>query len=157
MICGNVSVATIPLASGATLAFEPAPVSSRLWRQLRIGELIEEAILSVKGIAEALAVSLPASVLSYEPIETTHRAGRRRPGPKSLLTDALLREVVVPAYLAGGRRGLQAVQVALKAAGYPGSGPAAEVTNDQARAAVRKSRELGILPPAGRGRNATLQ
>ena len=160
LVCGNVAVESVPL-NGQRGQFEdgpPVPVGAGVWRRLRIGELVEEAIESVRAFSTSMASRLPADLVGadanlrdvlgiYRNLAGEDR-GRTRPGPKSLMTDALLREIVVPAYLSGGRKGLQSVQRALQAAGYPGSGPSFNVTNDQARAAVRKARALGMIPSA---------
>lgn len=164
LVCGNVIVETVPLATRGP-EFEdraPVPVTAGLWRQLRIGELVDEALESTRSLAVTLASQFPWDLVRGDPeLETSfgiyadiagreQKRTRPRPGPKSILTPALLREVVAPAYAAGGRRALQSVQRALQEAGYPGSGPSFDVTNDQARAAVRKARELNLIPPAKR-------
>ncbi len=162
LVCGHVAVETVPLGSQGA-EFEDRPplhVSAAVWRRLRIGELVEEAIESVRSLSVALTSKLPYDLARDDPKladvfgvfrdVATQEHERARPGPKSILTDDLLREIVVPAYLTGGRKGLQSVQRALQAAGYPGSGPNFDVTNDQARAAVRKARALKIIPPAVR-------
>lgn len=161
LVCGHVAVETVPLGQGAEFeARLPLHVNAAVWRRLRIGELVEEAIESVRSISVALTSKLPYDLAEDDPKladvfglyrdVATQEYERARPGPKSILTADLLREIVVPAYLSGGRKGLQSVQRALQAVGYPGSGPNFDVTNDQARAAVRKARALKIIPPAVR-------
>jgi hypothetical protein len=72
---------------------------------------------------------------------------RPRRGPQRLLSLDDLATVVAPAYLTGGRKPVVAVRDALsKHRGEP-------VTMDQARKAVVRAREAGLLPPAkGQGK-----
>jgi hypothetical protein len=68
---------------------------------------------------------------------------RRRRGPERALSVEALTTVVKPAYEKGGRKPVVAVRDALsKQRGEP-------VTMDQARKAVVRAREIGVLPPAG--------
>jgi hypothetical protein len=89
---------------------------------------------------------------THEALAGAAPAGARR-GPKRLLTEDVLRTVVAPAYITGGRRPVMAVRKALEAARFGGSGPKGEVTIDQARKAVVQARAAGVIPAAsGRGR-----
>jgi len=71
-----------------------------------------------------------------------------RSGRPPMLTDDELRNVVAPAYLAGGRKPVQAVREALERHQMPGAGHQGEVTIDQARKNVQRARQLGFIPKA---------
>ena len=79
----------------------------------------------------------------YESLAAEGVPNRPQRGPKRLLCLDDLTTVVKPAYLTGGRKPVVAVRKAMsKHRGQP-------VTMDQARKAVVRAREAGVLPPAG--------
>ena len=124
-----------------------AEISSALWRSMPIGDLIERAIANQKSDYKLIAEyhrgqgeEVAAGVYESLAAEVPNRPQR---GPKRLLSLDDLTTVVKPAYLTGGRKPVVAVRKAMsKHRGQP-------VTMDQARKAVVRAREAGVLPPAG--------
>jgi hypothetical protein len=124
-------------------------INSALWRSIPIGDLIERAIANQKGDYTLIAEwhrnqgeEVAASV--YESLAAEAEVpDRPQRGPKRLLSLDDLTQVVKPAYLTGGRRPVVAVRDAMSK--HRGQ----SVTMDQARKAVVRAREAGILPPAG--------
>lgn len=149
----EVQISTIGLQpfGGMTMSPLPSPspvaIDSALWRAIRIGELVDETIAEVRMGAHELRPALPEDDEWLTRVAQSEE-GRARRGPRPSLTPTLAAEVVAPAYKSGGLRPVKAVRSALEAVGFPGSGPTGEVTIDQARKAVARSRDLGILPPA---------
>lgn len=150
LYAGDVRVLTIsqPLP---TNQISPLPtraevqVGSVLWRAIRLGDLVDEAIQRVRHSAVLVQQQIDDEHLEHI-ASAEGRKGRK--GPLPSVTAELAAEVVAPAYKSGGSRPVVAVQGALADAGLPGSGPGGEVTIDQARKAVVRARELGLLPPA---------
>lgn len=157
LVCGRVEVKTVAQLEtdhedtlGATP--EPRHINSALWRQLPIGQLVDESVETVQHLAEEMFRASNRD--HFKVLVDLNRPGKR-PGPQSSLTFELLRNVVAPAFRAGGRKGVVAVQRAMQEAGYPGSGPDGGVTIDQARKAVTKARRMRLLEPAGRRHQAS--
>jgi hypothetical protein len=73
-----------------------------------------------------------------------------RSGRPPMLSEDELRDVVAPAYLAGGRKPVQAVRDALERHQMPGAGRQGEVTIDQASKNVQRARQLGFIPKAAK-------
>lgn len=147
---GGVEVHTVnvPSASGPITPMPHrarAGVSSSLWRAIRIGDLVDETIRRVRDGAGAVAAVVDDEHLAQVAGAEERRAKR---GPRPGVSPQVAAQVVAPAYLSGGRRPVVAVQEALQTAGLAGSGPAGEVTIDQARKAVARTRALGFLPAA---------
>lgn len=136
----------------------PRQVNATIWRQIPLGELIEEAFAQERRSVEYFDRP-PVRPRSPEDEEARRKRlaerkaelERTKPkrGPKSSLTPQVL-DVVSKAYAVGGRRPVQAVRQALEDAGYPGAGPHKDVTIDQARKAVMKAREVGLIAPANK-------
>lgn len=152
LVCTAVQVLSTPTdaSSAYDRSFEPGrdpeTVSAGIWRQVRIGELVEEATRDARGVASVLGDRLPPDTLAlYESVAKAEVAAVR-PGPKVRLTADLLLGIVIPAYLTGGRTPLKSVQRALTDAGYNNG----YVTIDQARAAVRKAKKLTDLDSPAR-------
>jgi hypothetical protein len=143
---------------------EPLPVLGRytdigsaLWRSIPIGDLIERSIALQKDHYKVL-VDLarsddPARRKGWEDMARKFKypdgdePDRPRRGPQRLLSLDDLATVVAPAYLTGGRKPVVAVRDALS------KNKREPVTMDQARKAVVRAREAGMLPPAhGRGK-----
>ena len=124
-------------------------IDSRVWRSLRIGELVEATADMLRRDSDKVALAIGDDYIKRSvalPAPSTRR-GRRSP-----LTSKLLAEVVGPAYLTAPRRPVQAVQAALaECADFQGSGPCGDVTIDQARKAVARARRAGLIPPAVKG------
>ena len=133
-------------------------IGSALWRSIPIGDLIERSIAArkvyYKGLVSmARSAADPATRKGWEGMARAFEypdgdePDRPRRGPQRLLSLDDLATVVAPAYLTGGRKPVVAVRDAL-AERKRGS-----VTMDQARKAVVRAREAGIVPPAhGRGK-----
>jgi hypothetical protein len=131
-------------------------IGSALWRSIPIGDLIERAIAEKKAEFKRLAEwarGLRQDHINQEAIAREieslidEEPDRPRRGPQRLLSLDDLATVVAPAYLTGGRKPVVTVRDALsKHKGEP-------VTMDQARKAVVRARDAGVLPPAkGRGK-----
>ena len=165
LFCGGLSVKTVPGALGVTdLLAEmselnvlghdvTAQVTARLMRLLPVGALVENAMQGPRRALERFGDRMPADMRqSLEQDANLPSRDTVKPGPKPLLSDELLRTVVVPAYLAGGRAPVRAVQEALAAAGFNNG----HVSIDQARKAVSRARHADppLLGPA-RGRKRT--
>lgn len=96
--------------------------------------------------AVAFWVDEPVSA-NAGPIERAAKTDQRpRRGPEPMIPDSVVQSVVVPAYLDGGSKPVEAVRVALER--WQGKGT---VTRDRAAAAVKRARRHGWLPATGRG------
>lgn len=131
-------------------------ITSPLLRGIRSAAVIAEAAVSERGriheLYEQLQREYPdllAPEFVREGIEPVIYGEDEKPrrGPKPLLDDAALRDVVAPAYLMAARKPVQAVREALAAAipAYKG-----EVSSDIGRKAVSAARARGFIPPAKR-------
>lgn len=150
LYAGDVRVLTLNVPSGSgeapVMPFKArVGVNSSLWRAIRIGDLVEETIQRVRRTATAVAEQVDDEHLAQVAGAEERRVKR---GPRPGVTPQVAAEVVAPAYLSGGQRPVVAVRESLQEAGYAGSGPSGEVTIDQARKAVARTRQLGILPAA---------
>jgi hypothetical protein len=68
-------------------------------------------------------------------------------GAKPVHDPEVLRDVVAPAHLGGGRKPVVAVRLALQESGaLPGVGPNGEVTHGQAKRAVELAKRAGYIP-----------
>jgi hypothetical protein len=140
-----------------------AEIGAALWRSIPIGELIERGITGSRASYKILADITrntgadpvrgdrtgDAAVRHYESlIGDDGELTRPRHGPRRQLSLDDLANVVAPAYLtAPGRKPVVAVRDALS------KHKREPVTMDQARKAVMRAREAGLLPPArGRGK-----
>lgn len=131
-----------------------AEITSPVMRALRTSEVIEAAQeplrQAVLKISESFVRKWGPSPSGRTPEEVA--SGRydpqpvRRRGPRPLLSDQVLREVVAPTYLLSAHKPVQAVRVALEESEVLGS----RVTIDQARKAVAAARARGFIPPARR-------
>ena len=132
-------------------------VTSPVVRAARFAELVAESRAAFAWqdwatLARAAhGTDAPTSLLGrFASIASPDANTRTRRGPKPMLDDAVLQDVVAPAYLAAGRHPAQAVREVLEREGFL----PAPVSADQARKAVARARAAGYLPPAktGRGR-----
>jgi hypothetical protein len=136
-----------------------AEISSALWRSIPIGDLIERSIAFRKNHYKVLAEAARQGDLihrgpddetaarAYESLADDGEPDRPRRGPQRQLSLDDLTRVVAPAYLTGGRKPVVAVQKALS------KHKRQTITMEQARKAVVRAREAGVLPPAkGRGK-----
>lgn len=122
-------------------------VGARTVRGLAVGSVIQQSRQTLQDDPRWESVPDPIrqaaqDVLSVQP--------PRRPGPQHVVPEAVLAEVVAPAYLRGGRHTTRAVQEALGAAGYGDKGPGSLASPDRAKKAVRRARDLGLIAPAER-------
>jgi hypothetical protein len=139
-----------------------AEISAAMWRSIPIGELIERGIAGSRAQNKMLADITrntgvdpvhgnrtgDAAVRRYESLIGDDVApDRPRRGPQRVLSPDELATVVAPAYLAAGRKPVVAVRDALTK--YKRQ----TISMDQARKAVVRAREAGVLPPAhGQGK-----
>jgi hypothetical protein len=157
VVCVGLDVRTVNLPDSVLDA--PADLGNRTWlevgssvlRNLPLSGVIDEAMEKYRSYIDVVskggAVDWPAGHEVDVPSPTT----RRRRGPRPVLGEDVLRAVVAPAYLMGGRRPVQAVLHALQQSGALGS----RVTIDQARKAVARARTLGLIPPPRRTRKTS--
>jgi hypothetical protein len=134
-------------------------VTSPVVRALRTSEVIETAQAPIRDLLLKLADSLqttPASglgegvpqLLSESLEEPWKPMEQKKRGPRPLLDDTALRDIVAVTYRVTAKRPVQAVRVALEESGVLGS----RVTIDQARKAVAAARAKSFIPPATRVR-----
>ncbi len=117
-------------------------ITTAVLRGLHLGEAVEQALEQHRALAGPDAH--PSDDLGG-PVGLKAGGPTRRPsrGPRPLLDDAMLTNIVVPTYRTGGRRPVQAVQEALNRAGVANG----TVTPHQASRAVARARARGLLPP----------
>lgn len=135
-------------------------ITSPLFRSVRTAEVIEAAVKQWQsGIGEfveraavsALAIGHPE--LAEKLMDGIGRLVGEEPpvpprrGPKPLLDETILRDVVAPTYLMAAKKPVQAVRLALAEAvpAYKGN-----VSPDVARKAVATARARGFIPPVRR-------
>jgi hypothetical protein len=139
-------------------------IGSALWRSIPIGDLIERAIAGKQAefkrlaewargrgqdqiIREALAPEIREAVAREIESLIDDDADKPHRGPQRLLSLHDLATVIAPAYQSAGRKPVVAVRDALS------KHTRQTVTMDQARKAVVRAREAGVLPRAhGRGK-----
>lgn len=150
-----------------TIEIEPdedwAPLTARAIRDLRFDAVVREAIADHRGILEralsrfSAEFGAAADVVierdlqpEMRELELLHEGRRRKRGRPAALSNQVLVGLVARTYLdhirAGGRTPVVAVRDALDGhPELPGAGPTGNVTIGQARAAVRRAREQGLL------------
>lgn len=142
------------------------PLTSRRLRALKLDSLIEKArpllLRQLNETADHLRASgkdwFDSMALAATEGRSSALGGRVQPprrGRPTLLSHQDLAEIVARTYNehlnTGGRKPVQAVQAALQdSASLPGNGPDGSVTDNQARAAVRRARAAGLLAPVTR-------
>lgn len=122
-------------------------VGTRTLRGLAVGSVIQQSRQELQDDPRWRLVPAPIRHAAQEMLSSEPRG---RPGPQHVVPETILAEVVVPAYLRGGRHTTRAVQQALGAAGYGDHGPDSNASPDRAKKAVRRARNLGLIPPAER-------
>lgn len=157
---GTVEVNTIPqpfegpYGRIAPPVVEPLQVGVDIWRLLNVGSLAQEAIEEAKDHDNA-RMALAERQEAFARLAATTARGERaklRPGPQVRYTDEVL-AVAAEAYQRGGRTGRAAARRALQDSGLlAGNGPNGEVTDDQAKVAVTKARNAGLIRSATVGR-----
>lgn len=158
LFVGGVEILTVPqawdipnLGPVTPPAVEPLTIGTDILRAIPLGELAKEAIHKAKDLDVArteLQEDDEAFNRLRAAVSQSEEAKPRRGRPSNLTPELLA--IVGNAYLRGGRTGVQAVQEALQAAGFEGSGRDGQVTRDQASKAVATARRKGYLAPAGR-------
>lgn len=135
------------LQGDAGLHFMGGEVTTSALRAVRFAEVAERSrrtlLDSLKAAPVAAGEEAERTTLG-EVLEDT----RRRPGPRPVVPDDVLAQVVSPAYANGGRKPVEAVREALTAANLPGLGRT--VSREQASKAVERARRLGLIPAATR-------
>ncbi len=123
-------------------------ITSLLVRGVHAAAVIEKASAGMRsGILAAIAEEVRPQIDAF-----LDRPAPRRRGPKAQLDDVALRDVVAPAYRAGGRKPVQAVRNALATSEQTRPIFRGVVSKDQASKAVVAARRRGFLPPADRSR-----
>lgn len=157
IFCGSVDVAAAPGGPShtemhtqqQTLNYLGANVTAELtatiWRQIPIGALIDHTMGMFRDALDKYGPRVPPE-LADTWRQMADEVPQPKPGPKPGITPEMLAGVVAPAYLAGGRKPVVAVQEALKSAGFSSG----LVTIDQARKAVVRARQAGLIPPAAK-------
>jgi hypothetical protein len=150
----------LPSTSGARtrrpLNPEWVEVTSPVMRALRTSEVIEAAKVPLRGHIDRTLDGISKLSGPFPKMTATQLIRgalegpepKRKRGPRPLLSDGTLREVVAATYRIGGRRPVVAVREALETSGALKP----PVTIDQARKAVAAARAKGFIPPADRGR-----
>ena len=153
LFVGGVEVITVPQAwdipnSGPVTppAVEPLTIGTDILRAIPLGELAQEAIREAQDmdVARMVLYDDDEAFDRLRAVTSAPEDAKPMRGRPSNLTPELL-AVVRDTYLRGGRTGVQAVQKALQAAGFPGAG-AEGVTRDQAAKAVATARRKNFLP-----------
>ena len=137
------------------------PITSPVVRSLRVADQVEQSRRDLLSMRNAVSlIDAPALRAFDEVAKLLHASAappKRRPGPKPLLTDEQLRDVVAVAYNRGGANCRQAVRNALSALPvYKGAEP--KDLTGAAVAAIRRARAVGLIAPAstrGKGRKAS--
>lgn len=124
-------------------------VTSPVLRGLRLAEAVEQSRRDMDLLGQMLKHYAPTPVGRVAGRRTVRAVSEpeRRRGPQPRLSIADLREVVVPAYRAGGSRPIEAVRLALEAHLDE------RVTKEQARNAVKRARAEGLEMPQYRRPN----
>lgn len=130
-------------------------VTTSVLRAVKFAEVTEE---SRRTLVESLASTWVAAgdEVKRALLTETVEGSKRQPGPKPVISDDVLAQVVAPAYANGGRTPVLAVREALAAADLPGLG--STVSREQASKAVERARRLKgsdgqpLIPPARRNR-----
>lgn len=155
LFIGQVEVTTQPVPFWTPWGDIPGPevapmsVDSALWRSLPLGELKREAIATMATKDSYLEAR---NTLKEDALRRLDQAAQNleprqpRRGPRSSYTPDVLK-VAAKAFLTGGHRGVVAAREALADSGLLGP----LVTHEQAKKAVAKAREAGLIPPARRG------
>lgn len=129
------------------LHFLGGEVTTSALRAVRFADLAEQSrreLLRSLGEAPVVAGEEAERAALAQSVEGTRRA----PGPRPVVSDEVLAQVVAPAHARGGRKPVEAVREALEAANLPGLGRT--VTREQASKAVQRARSQGLIPAATR-------
>lgn len=137
------------------------PITSPVVRALRVADQVEQSRLDLLAMRDLVSrldpPRLPAFDEVAKPLHASAAPPKKRPGPKPLLTDEQLRDVVAVAYNRGGANCRRAVRSALSALPvYKGAEP--KDLTGAAVAAIRRARAVGLIAPAstrGKGRKAS--
>lgn len=153
----NVSVNTLPFdvetPYGTLRApdVERLPMSTNIWRAIPLGALMTEAV-------EAAGEHWLPAQSPVDEADLTVNEGRSdtrpRRGRAPILTDGQLQRAV-DAYKANPSRGVVAAQEALQRAGVSSNAPDGQVTREQAKKAIARARQLGLLEPGRKTRRRT--
>lgn len=124
-------------------------ITSPLIRKLRVAEMVEAAMEQARGVMTRILEDWGPELGSVGDSNWQRMFGEqpRKRGPKPVLDDAALRDVVAVAYRSAASKPVQAVRRAMaeQVPFYKGT-----VTPDQARKAVVAARARGFIPPAKR-------
>lgn len=159
MVCVGLDVRSFEAgeegSTGQPLDGDWRPITSPVMRALPTATVIEQALGQVRDefgfVFGHLDRDKYPELLAQ--VEGYFTPPARRRGPKPVIDDELLRDVVAPAYRMGGRRPVQAVKTALEAAGVHKG----RVSIDQARKAVVAARSRGFIPPYDRGKQGNAE
>ncbi len=118
-------------------------IGSPVLRGLPLTDVLERALGTYRTYLDTVRSGMDEF---EDEVGSSDRASstRKRRGPRPQLDEGALERLVAPAYLMGGRRPVQAVRDELERSGALQP----PVTLDQARKAVARARDLGLIPPA---------
>jgi hypothetical protein len=124
------------LQGDQNLWFSGGEVSVKVLRSLKFGEALDQSRNTLLEHLARAPAPAPEDATARATTRDAVEGTRRRPGPKPVVSDDLLIEVVAPAYLHAPRKPVEAVREALEVAlGEP-------VTRPQASKAVQRARDL---------------
>jgi hypothetical protein len=124
------------LQGDQNLWFSGGEVSVKVLRSLKFAEALDQSRGTLLEHLERAPAPAPEDASARAAIRDAVEDTKRRPGPKPVVSDDLLAQVVAPAYRAAPRKPVEAVREALEAAlGEP-------VTRPQASKAVQRARNL---------------
>lgn len=135
------------LQGDSGLHFLGGEVTTSAFRAVRFSEVAEQSRRELVRSLESAPV-MPGTEAERAAITERVDDSRRRPGPRPVVPDDVLAQVVAPAYATGGRKPVESVREALVAANLPGLGRT--VSREQASKAVERARRLGLIPAATR-------
>ncbi|MFW3172568.1 hypothetical protein [Geodermatophilus sp. CPCC 206100] len=118
-------------------------IGSPVLRGLPLTDVLDQAFGAYRTYRDTVHSGMDSFINEVGSSDGASSPPKRR-GPRPQLDEETLARLVVPAYLTGGRRPVQAVRDALERSGALQP----PVTLDQARKAVARTRALGLLPPA---------
>lgn len=124
-------------------------ITSPIVRALRTSEVIETAQAPIRELLRQVADTFVREMGLQGAADVILGPWQRevpKRGPRPLLDEQALRDVVAATYRVSPKRPVQAVREALESSGLLGS----RVTIDQARKAVMAARARGFIPPAKR-------
>lgn len=116
--------------------FTGAEVSVKVLRAMKFSEALDQSRATLLNHLDRAPARAPEDVTSRAATRDAVGGARRRPGPKPLVSEEMLAQVVAPAYRRAVRRPVEAVREALEVA------LGERVTREQASKAVQRARDV---------------